>query len=187
MRARPGIYKSSESCYKNTTDRRGCLPNRVALIRQPPSAGIMSDPKPPPTQTAGNPMGQSIALHPAQVAPPIPDTSPQALGLDDDSERLLESSTSGLRRVMEKTVDKLGRTRSLSSKSPSKRIFSLGRNRGKDPGPSGAILIPSSPPVPTSRRLQIMRRQRPRLGAVIHLTTLPFSTRLPLSPPSARR
>ena len=118
-----------------------------------PLPRIMTDPKPPPTQTPGNPMGQSIALNPAQVAPPIPDTSPQALGLDDDGDRSLECSASGFRRVVGKTVDRLGRARSLSNKSPSKRIFSLGRNRGKDPGPLGAILIPPPSPALTSRRL----------------------------------
>ena len=98
-------------------------------------------------------MGQSISLSTALVAPPIPDTSPQALGLDDEGDKCLETSASGLRRVVEKTVDRLGRSRSLNNKSPSKRIFSLGRNRGKDPGPSGKILIPSPSPVPTSSRL----------------------------------
>jgi len=114
---------------------------------------LMTDPKQPSTQTAGNPMGQSIHLNPAHVAPPIPDTFPQTLGLDDEGDKSLETSTSGLRRVVEKTVDRLGRTRSLNNKSPSKRIFSLGRNKGKDPGPSGAILIPAPSLVPTSSRL----------------------------------
>jgi len=101
-----------------------------------------SDPQQPSTQIAGNPMGQAMPLNPAQAAAPVPDTSPQALGLEDDGDKSLETSTSGLRRVVEKTVDRLGRTRSLSNKSPSKRIFSLGRNKGKEPGPSGAIQIP---------------------------------------------
>ena len=86
-------------------------------------------------------MGQSIPVNPVQAVAPIPDTSSQALGLEDEGDKSLETSTSGLRRVVEKTVDKLGRSRSLTSKSPSKRIFSLGRNRGKEPGPSGAIPI----------------------------------------------
>ena len=104
----------------------------------------MSDPQQPSTRRAGNPLGHPISLNPAQVAPPIPDTSPQALGLDDEGDKSLETSTSGLRRVVEKTVDKLGRSRSTNNKSPSKRIFSLGRSRGKELSPSGAILL--SPP-----------------------------------------
>lgn len=113
----------------------------------------MSDPKQPPTQAAGNQMNHPVPLGPAQVALPIPDTSPQTLGLDDEGDRCLESSASGLRRVVEKTVDKLGRTRSFSNKSPSKRIFSLGRNRGKEPGPPGTILIHPPSLILTSRRL----------------------------------
>ena len=116
----------------------------------------MSDPHQPSTQTAGNLMGQSIPVNPAQAAVPIPDTSSQALGLEDeDDSKSPETSTSGIRRVVEKTVDRLGRSRSFSKKSPSKRIFSLGRNRGKEPGPFGAILIHPqlSPLVLTSRRL----------------------------------
>ena len=86
-------------------------------------------------------MGQSIPVNPTQAAAPIPDTSPQALGLEDEGDKSLETSSSGLRRVVEKTVDRLGRSRSLNNKSPSKRIFSLGRNKGKESGPSGTILI----------------------------------------------
>jgi len=174
-------------CYENTTHTRGAF-----LIRSPsslshPPPRIMSDSKQPSSQAAGNPMGQSIHLNPAHIAPPIPDTSPQALGLDDEGDKSLETSTSGLRRVVEKTVDKLGRGRSLNNKSPSKRIFSLGRNRGKEPVPSGAIIIPSPSLIPTPSRLQTMWRHRPLLGAVIYLTTLPFSTHTLLLLPSARR
>ena len=93
-------------------------------------------------------MNHPVPLGPAQVALPIPDTSPQTLGLDDEGDRCLESSASGLRRVVEKTVDKLGRRSSFSSKSPSKRIFSLGRNRGKEPSPFGAILLYLHPSPP---------------------------------------
>lgn len=94
-----------------------------------------------PTQVVGNPMGQAIPVNPVQAVAPVPDTSSQALGIEDEQDKSLETSTSGLRRVVEKTVDKLGRTRSLGNKSPSKRIFSLGRSRGKEPTPLGAISI----------------------------------------------
>jgi hypothetical protein len=94
-----------------------------------------------PPQTAVNRMGQSVPVNPAQAIAPIPDTSYHALGLEDEADKALEASTSGLRRVVEKTVDKLGRTRSLGSRSLSKRIFSLGRSKGKEPAPSGAIQI----------------------------------------------
>ena len=174
-------------CYKNTTHTRGTF-----LIRSPSSLShplprIMSDSKQPSSQTAGNPMGHSIHLSPANIAPPIPDTSPQALGLDDEGDKSLETSTSGLRRVVEKTVDKLGRTRSLNNKSPSKRIFSLGRNRGKESVPPGAILIPLALLNPTPSRLQTTWRHWPHLGVVIHLMTVPFSTHTLLSLRSARR
>ena len=145
-----GLYKSSNDCYKNTALRRGCLPNRVPSSSHPP-ARMMTDPKQPSSQAAGNPMGQSIPFNPVHVAPPTPDTLPQTLALEDEGDKCLETSTSGLRRVVEKTVDRLGRSRSFSSKSPSKRIFSLGRNRGKEPGPSGAITTPLPPPILTSR------------------------------------
>lgn len=100
-------------------------------------------------------MGQSIPANPPQLVAPLPDASSQALVLEDEGDKCLETSTSSIRRVVEKTVDKLGRSRSFSNKSPSKRIFSLGRSRGKEPGPSGAILIHQylSPLVLTPRRL----------------------------------
>lgn len=101
----------------------------------------MSDPHQTSTQVAGNPMDQSLHVNPVQAVAPIPDTSSQSLGLEDEGDKSLETSTSSLRRVVGKTVDKIGRTRSLNNKSPSKRIFSLGRSRGKEPSPSGAILL----------------------------------------------
>jgi len=115
----------------------------------------MSDPQQPYTQAAGNPMGQSIPVNPPQLVAPLPDVSSQAPVLEDEGDKPLETSTSSIRRVVEKTVDRLGRSRSFSNKSPSKRIFSLGRNRGKEPGPSGAILIHqySSPFALTPSRL----------------------------------
>lgn len=128
----------------------------------------MSGPHQPPSQVVGNPMGQSLPATPVQAVVPIPDTSSQAgVSLEEEADKSLETSTSSLRRVVEKTVDKFGRTRSLNSKSPSKRIFSLGRNRGKEPSPLGATLIPSRPlrVVLTSRRLQRTRRHQRRLGA----------------------
>ena len=91
-------------------------------------------------------MGQSIPVNIVQALAPLPDTSSQALGLEDEADKSPETPTSGLRRVMEKTVDKLGRSRSLSNKSPSKRIFSLGRSKGKETGPFGAIQIHLHPP-----------------------------------------
>lgn len=97
----------------------------------------MSDPHPPPTQTVGNPMGQSVTVNPVQAVAPIPDTSSHALGLEGEGDKSSGTSTSSLRRVVEKTVDRLGRTRSLNNRSPSKRIFSLGRSKGKEPGPLG--------------------------------------------------
>ena len=86
-------------------------------------------------------MGQSIPVNPVQAVAPIPDTSSQTLGLEDEGDKSPETSGSSLRRVMEKTVDRLGRRSSFSSKSPSKRIFSLGRNKGKESSPSGTIPI----------------------------------------------
>lgn len=99
-------------------------------------------------------MGQSLPVNIVQAVAPVPDTSSQAVGLEEEADKSLETSTSSLRRVVGKTVDKLGRTRSLNSKSPSKRIFSLGR-RGKEPGPLGATLIHLRPLrlVLTPRRL----------------------------------
>jgi hypothetical protein len=88
-------------------------------------------------------MGQSIPVNPAQAVVPIPDTSSHAVGLEDEGDKFPETSTSSLRRVVEKTVDKLGRARSLNNRSPSKRIFSLGRSKGKEPGPLGVIQIHS--------------------------------------------
>ena len=113
-----------------------------------PLPRVMSDPQQPSMQAAGNPMGQSIPVNLVQAVAPIPDTSSQALGLEDEGDRSAETSTSSLRRVVEKTVDKLGRRSSFSSKSPSKRIFSLGRNRGKEPSPFGAILLYLHPSPP---------------------------------------
>lgn len=133
--------KFIRAMLENTTPRRGRLPNPVTLIPQPLFAKIMTDPQQPSTQRGGDPTGQPIYVNPVQAIAPIPDTSSQALGLEGEGDKSLETSASGLRRVVEKTVDKLGRSRSLSSKSPSKRIFSLGRNRGKEPGPSGTIPI----------------------------------------------
>lgn len=101
----------------------------------------MSDPHHHPVQAAGNPMGQSVPVNPVQAVAPIPDTSSHALGLEDEGDKSPETSTSSLRRVVGKTVDKLGRTRSLNNKSPSKRIFSLGRSKGKEPAPLGTIQI----------------------------------------------
>jgi hypothetical protein len=101
----------------------------------------MSDPHQSSTQVAGNPMDHSLPVNPVQAVAPIPDTSSQSLGLEDEVDKSLETSTSSLRRVVEKTVDKLGKSRSLNSKSPSKRIFSLGRSRGKESSPSGEILL----------------------------------------------
>lgn len=109
-----------------------------SLSHSPPR--IMSDPH-PPTQPAVNPMGQSIPVNLVQAVAPIPDTSSQALGHEDEGDKYPETSTSSLRRVVEKTVDKLGRTRSLNNRSPSKRIFSLNRCKGKEPGPLGTIQI----------------------------------------------
>lgn len=86
-------------------------------------------------------LGQSL-LQPLFHSPatgPIIDTSPQSLGLQDsgpeDLDTVADLSKSGrVRRVVGKTVDKLGRTKSLGGKaqppSPSsRRMFSL--NRGK--------------------------------------------------------
>jgi hypothetical protein len=98
----------------------------------------MSDPPQPSSRAPESPMDQPTPLDPVQVVAQIPDTSPQALGLEDEGDKCLGS---GLRRVVEKTVDKLGRGRSVSNKSPSKRIFSLGRGRGKDPSSLGTIPI----------------------------------------------
>ena len=86
-------------------------------------------------------MGQSIPVNPVQAVAPIPIPSSHTLGLEDEGDKSPETSTSSLRRVMEKTVDRLGRRSSFSSKSPSKRIFSLGRNKGKESSPFGAIPI----------------------------------------------
>ena len=154
-----------------------------------PLPRIMADPQQSSAQTAGNPMGQSIPVNLTQAVAPVPDTSSQALGLEDEGDKSPETSTSSIRRVVEKTVDRLGRSRSSSNKSPSKRIFSLGRNRGKEPGPFGAILIHPhpSPLVLTSRRLQRTQRHRPRLETVTHLMTPPLSTRLLPPPLYARR
>ena len=105
------------------------------------SPRIMSDPPSPPTRMAGTPMAQSVPVNPAQVVAPIPDTSSHALGLEEEGDKSPETSTSSLRRVVEKTVDKFGRTRSLSNRSPSKRIFSLGRSKGKEHGHLGMIQI----------------------------------------------
>ena len=90
-------------------------------------------------------MGQAIPVNPAQAVVPIPDTSSHALGLEGEGDKFPETSTSSLRRVVEKTVDKLGRTRSLNNRSTSKRIFSLGRSKGKEPGTLGVIQIHSHP------------------------------------------
>lgn len=90
-------------------------------------------------------MGQSIPVNPVQAVVPIPDTSSHALGLEDEGDKFPETSTSSLRRVVGKTVDKLGRSRSLNNRSPSKRIFSLGRSKGKDPGSLGVIQTRSRP------------------------------------------
>jgi len=98
-------------------------------------------------------MGQSMHVNPVQAVAPIPDTSSQALGLEDEGDKSVETSTSSLRRVVEKTVDKLGRSRSLTTKSPSKRIFSLGRNRAKESALSGAIPIYLRPLVLISKQL----------------------------------
>ena len=88
-------------------------------------------------------MDQSVPVNPVQAVAPIPDTSSHALGVEVEADKSPGASTSSLRRVVEKTVDKLGRTRSLSNKSPSKRIFSLGRSKGKELGPLGVIQLRS--------------------------------------------
>lgn len=147
----------------------------------------MSGPQQPFTQTAGNPMGQSLPVNPVQAVAPIPDTSSQTLGLEDEGDKPLETSSSGLRRVVEKTVDKLGRSRSLTNRSPSKRIFSLGRNRAKEPSGAIPIRLRLHPLVLISRQLQRMWRQRLHPGTAIYPMTLPLSTPPSLPPPSARR
>lgn len=164
------------------------------LIRSPtflshPLLRVMSDVHQPSTQAPGNQMGQSIPVNPAQAVAPIPDTSSQALGLEDEGDNKSLETPTCLRRVVEKTVDKLGRSRSLNNKSPSKRIFSLGRNKGKELGSLGAtqILLHPLRLVPTSRWLQKMQRHSLRLGAAICLMTLPSSVLPPPPLVSARR
>jgi hypothetical protein len=68
------------------------------------------------------------------------DTSPQSLGLQSSLDNLDKTapdlSASGrVRRMVEMTVDKLGRSKSLGSKSQPvspKRMFGLNRGEGKD-------------------------------------------------------
>lgn len=85
-------------------------------------------------------LGQSL-LHPMFYSPdavPTTDTSPQSLGLHssvDDLDKAPDlSASSRVRRVVEKTVDKLGRSKSAGPKaqptSPRRSMFSLHRPRG---------------------------------------------------------
>jgi hypothetical protein len=95
-------------------------------------------------------LGQSF-LNPIPHSPdaaPTTDTSPQSLGLHssiDDLEKATDlSASSRVRRVVEKTVDKLGRSKSVGTKnqptSPRRKMFSLHRARGSRDMTSGSVI-----------------------------------------------